>query len=101
MIPLSNEVTARVADEGTENRHLQLSPKQRRGEYLRGWRSSNRERLHEYGRNWKAAHPDRVKLHREREYARRRRRRRRLRFRREAQRRRRALQRSTLRQTTF
>ena len=105
MIPLSNEVTARIAAEDPENGDVQptsaLSPKQTRREYLRGWRSSNRERLREYGRNWKAGHPDRVKIHRERKYAERRRRRCRLRLRRAAQRHRRALQHSILRRNTF
>jgi len=74
---------------------------ERRRNALSDWRAANREQLHEYCRNWKAAHPDRVKVHREHEYAQRRRKRRRLRLRREAQRQRRALQRSTIRQTTF
>jgi len=77
-----------------------LSHKERRLERLRSWRVANREYLREYLHNWKATHPDRVKIHREREYAQRRRRRR-LRLRREAQRRRRALQRSTLRRNIF
>ncbi len=66
----------------------QLSPKDRRCEYVRAWLAANREHLREYLRSWKAKHHDRVRIHREREYKCRRSRRRRLRLRREAQRRR-------------
>ena len=73
------------------------SPKERRRERLRVWRATNRERLLQYKRKWRTEHPDRVRIHRQREYAARRKKRRRLRLRREAQRRRRALKRAAAR----
>lgn len=103
MIPLSNGTVAQItaedaADDGAQPM-LRASPKQERLEYLRAWRAANRGRLREKGRNWKVAHPDRVRLHRQREFAQRRRRRRRLRLRRAAQRRRRAQKRQVILKT--
>ena len=70
--------------------------RERHRQRLANLRAVNREYLRAYGRTWKLQHPDRIKIHRENEYAERRRKRRRLRLRREAQRRRRALQRLRL-----
>jgi len=105
MIVFANEVFTNAATDNSATGDVRqpqaLSHKERRLERLHSWRVANREYLREYLLRWKAAHPDRVKVHREREYAERRRRRRRLRLRREAQRQRRALQRSIIRQTAF
>jgi hypothetical protein len=87
MIILKNEEAIEPSDVATAD--PSPSATQRRLERLRAWRAANREHLKEYQRKWRTEHPDRVRIHRQREYAHRRRERRRLRLRREAQRRRR------------
>ena len=93
MIPI-NDDPIRDVPEPAEGPDVQPTPvpsaKDRRLERNRKFRAANRERLREYGRLWKASNSDRVRIHREREYAERRRKRRRLKQRTEAQRRRRA-----------
>ena len=70
--------------------------REKRRKKIADWRATNRQHLREYGRTWKLEHADRIKIHREKEYAQRRKKRRRFRLRREAQRRRRALERLRL-----
>src|SRR5215472_7067079 len=102
MIPITNEgFTSEVTEDSATASVRQpqaLCRKERRLERIPGWRAANREYLREYLRRWKAVHPERVRVHRQREFAKRRSRRRRLRLRREAQRRRRAAKRSLLKQ---
>lgn len=100
MITLTNDIPIKDATKvpkGADIQQIRIpSWKERRREGLRAWRAANRERLQEYNHRWKAEHPDRVRVHRQREYSRRRAKRRRLRLRREAQRRRRELKRLLL-----
>jgi len=71
MIVFENEVFANAATYNSATADVPqpqaLSQKERRLERLRSWRVANREYLREYLHNWKVAHPDRVKVHRERE----------------------------------